>query len=535
MKTDKKYFNNLKVLYVLFLLVISLFSCNKGDEGDVLFTGENYQNIMQYIDANSDFASFNKIVKAGKMTDALSAYNSNGGIDYTLFLPTNEAVTKYINESDRYSSLDALLQDAVYCAEIVRYHLVNGRIPSNEFPNGALANKTISNYYLTIFFREENNSVTFSVNDEAKVLTTDIDLANGIIHTIDKMLTPVVFTSYEWVEQNSDFTIFTELLNKCGLADTLNAFKLDELGREVYNEYTLFAESNSLYAANGILSFEDLIAAIDPSGSLDQDFTSSTNAVNKYARYHILERSVFLDEFATEVYNTYGDLPVSVDLDDILKVNTGTMVFDSIIHSGDTILVNYLQVNIETSNIVTRSGAIHQLDHLLYPFLPGRKTVTFEFHEEPVINALRNVEGEHSIADDDLEFISLIGTRNLVYIKSPNDIRNCANNDYILISGDVDFSFKTPKILAGRYELRLIIQRGFNNLASFQTLVDDKKVGVVVDAKVVIGNQPTGFNNNDNGSVIGTLEFTDYSTHRVKLSTVIPGRLLIDRIILRPI
>ena len=55
----------------------------------------------------------------------------------------------------------------------------------------------------------------------------DIVLDNGTIHTIEKMLTPVVFTSYEWVSQANDFTIFSELLTECGLADTLNAFDLD--------------------------------------------------------------------------------------------------------------------------------------------------------------------------------------------------------------------------------------------------------------------------------------------------------------------
>lgn len=524
MKINRKYGNNTG-LFVFFALLLSLLSCNNGDEADVLFTGDDYQNIMQYIDANTDYGSFNKIVVSGKMTDVLSSYNSNGGIDYTLFLPTNDAVSKFINESDRYSTLDALLQDVAYCAEIVRYHLVNGRISSNEFPNGALADKTISNYFLTIFFREENDIVTFSVNDESKVLTTDIVLSNGTIHTIDKMLTPVVFTSYEWVEQSSDFSIFSELLNKCGLADTLNAFVLDELGREVYNEYTLFAESNSLYTANGISSFDDLIKKIDASAG--QDFTNPANAVNKYARYHILEKSVFLDEFATEVYNTYGDLPVSVDLDDILKINKGTMVFDSIINNRDTLLVNYLQVDEDNSNIVTRSGAIHQLDHLLYPFLPGRKTVTYQFYEEPVINALRNVEGNHTINIEDLEYISLIGTKSLTYAKSPTAISGNSNADYIYFSGDIDFSFVTPKILAGRYTLKLVLQRGYSYLASIQALVDDKKVGVVLDLKL------------DNAEfrtfTLGTVEFSDFNSHTVKLSTVIPGRVLIDRIIFEPI
>lgn len=524
MKINRTYCK-IKVLFVFFALLISTLSCNTGVEEDVLFTGDEYQNLMQYIDANVDFASFNKIVNSGKMTDVLSAYNSNGGTDYTLFLPTNEAVTKFITESDRYASLDALVQDAEYCAEIVRYHLVNGRIPSNEFPNGALADKTISNYYLTIFFREENDIVNYSVNDESEVLTTDITLNNGTIHTIDKMLTPVVFTSYEWVEQSSNFTIFSELLNKCGLADTLNAFELDELGREIYNEYTLLAESDERYAANGILSFDDLVSAIDASTS--EDFTSTANPVNKYARYHILERSVFLDEFATAVYNTYGDLPVSVDLDDILKINSGTMVFDTIINSGDTVLINYLQVNEEESNIVTRSGAIHQLDHLLYPFLPGRKNITYQFYEEPVINALRDVEGEHSISDEDLEYISLIGTRGLTYIKSPTDIEGCSNNDYVEVVGDLNYSFVTPKILAGRYTLKLVMDRGNSNYASIQTLVDDKKTGVVIDL--------TKDNRTFRTFTLGTVEFSEFSSHTVKLRTVIPGYILIDRIIFEPI
>ena len=533
MKINIKYFN-INVLIVFLVLLISVFSCTEDDESDVLFTGDNYQNIMQYIDDNPDFSFFKEIVNAGNMTDVLSSYNSNGGVGYTLFLPTNEAVTKFINESDRFSSFDALLQDVTYAAGIVRYHLVNGRIPSNDFPNGALPDKTISNYFLTITFRQVNDVVSFSVNDESMVLSTDIVLDNGTIHTIDKMLIPVVFTSFQWVEQNSDFSIFTELLSKCGLADTLNAFELDELGREVYNEYTLIAESNSLYASNGIMSFDDLVEAIAQTGASGQDFSNPTNAVNKYARYHILERSIFLDEFVSEVYNTYGDLPVSVELDDILKVNTGTMVFDTMINTSDTILIDYLQVNTETSNIVTKNGAIHQLDHLLYPYLPGRQKVTYQFYEEPVINGLRDIEGTHFIDVDELDYIGLIGTNTLMYIKSSSNIEQNVNNDYVEFSGDIDFTFRTPKILAGRYNLKLIIDRGSTRNASIQASVDGKKVGVLIEARNTLGRQPSGFNQ-ENQSEVGVVEFSEYISHTVKLSTITPGRVRIDRIIFQPI
>jgi uncharacterized surface protein with fasciclin (FAS1) repeats len=156
---DKIKLHKLAVLNVFFVLFTVALSCTDTTEEDVLFTGTSYENIMQFIDANADFSSFAKIVKSGRMKDVLSAYNSNGGNGYTLFLPTNEAVTKFINESERYSTLEALLQDAAYAAEIVRYHLVNGRIPSFDFPNGALADRTISNFFLTIVFREVNGTL----------------------------------------------------------------------------------------------------------------------------------------------------------------------------------------------------------------------------------------------------------------------------------------------------------------------------------------------------------------------------------------
>ncbi len=518
MRINRKYCN-LNVLFFSFVFLFGVVSCKPVEE-DVLFRGDTYKNLMQYIDENPNFSSFKSIAEAGKMNDALSSFNTNGGVDYTLFLPTNDAVSAFISGNSSYSDLNALLQDKEYCAEIVRYHLVNGRISSKDFPNGALANKTISNYFLTISFRESNNAVTFAVNDVAKVLITDIALSNGTIHTIDKMLTPVVYTSYEWLAINNDFKIFSELLSKCGLADTLNAFETDELGRKVYNEYTLFAESDALYAANNITSFDALIQRIDPSGNTD--YTNPSNLVNKYARYHILETSVFLDEFKAGVYNTYGDFPIGVDVsNNNLRFNPRTIT------DGGVSTVFFLQVNLDNSNIVTRSGSIHQLDQLLFPYLPGRQTVTYQFYEEPVVNALKTVEGEHYILAQDLTNISLIGARGFHYVRLTAGLSGLTSNDYLRLLGDVEFSFTTPKILAGRYTLRLVMDRGRANYASVQAIVDGQNVGVVTD----LTKDKAEFRN----FVIGTVDFSDFSTHTVKLKTVIPGTLLIDRIIFEPI
>ena len=518
---------NITILFASLILSISIISCKPEIENDILFTGDKYKNIMQFISTNADYSSFEKIVKSGKMYDALSSYNSNGGIDYTLFLPTNDAVAKFISENESYSTMDALLQDADYCSEIVKYHLVNGRIPSTDFPNGALANKTISNYFLTIFFREIDNVITYAVNDESKITVKDIKLNNGTIHIIDKMLTPVVYTSYQWVEKNTKFSIFSELLSKCGLSDTLNAYGLDQLGRKVYNEYTLIAESDSLYGANAILSFNDLVSKIYSTGVVDQDFTNQNNLVNKYARYHVIEKSVFLDEFKTDVYNTYGDSPISVDLDGILKFNTGTKNFDSITTNNVKTYINYIQIDLGKSNIVSRSGAIHQLNQVLYPFIPSRKAVTFEFYEEPIINTLSSIEGDHIINIADLKNISLVGLKSFNFINSSASLSGVLNTDYLKITGNFDFIFKTPKILAGRYTMKLVVNRGDVSYASIQTKVDNQNVGVILN----LTDDTSGFKT----VTLGTVEFWDFNSRTVKLSTIIPGTVLIDRIIFEPI
>lgn len=535
MKMNNKFFN-MKFVYAVLFLLTGAISCNEGEEEDVLFTGDEYENIMQYIEGKREFESFTSIVKAGEMSDVLSAYNSNAGQGYTLFLPTNNAIELFIAESEQYSTLDELLKDVTFCAEIVRYHLVDGEIPSSDFPNGSLSDKTISNYYLTMSFNEVDGEVSFSVNNESKVLLTDIYKSNGVIHTIEIMLTPIVYTSYEWIEINSNYSIFLELLEKCGLKDTMNFFYLDELGRKIYNEYSLFAESNDLYSQNGIMSFSDLINNIDPESDINDDFTSLDNPVNMYARYHILEKSIFLDEFSSNVYNTYGSSPVSVDLEDgILKYNKGVAIFDSVVTAVDTSYVDYLEVILGQSNIVTRNGAIHQLNHMLNTYKPGRKSITYEFHEDPIINLLKDREGVYRIDEDtDLENISFSGVSYILYVKSESDIDRCSNNDYIQINGNFELTFKTPKVLEGRYSLKLVMERGYKYSPNIQAYIDDQKIGTVIDATVAIGHQENGFNINNNNAV-GNVEFIDYTTHTIELRSIIPGSLKIDRIILQPV
>ncbi|MCK4921685.1 MAG: fasciclin domain-containing protein [Bacteroidales bacterium] len=509
-------------------IVLTFFGC-EGIEEDVLFTGDEYQNILQYIEKNKEtYSSFLEIVEVGKMMDVLSSYNSNlDGDAYTLFLPDNDAVESLISSMPQYGSLDEMLLDTVFTKALVRYHVVNSEINSADFPNGSLPKKTLSNDFLTVRFIDQGDEVLYSINGESVVVQRNIQMSNGIIHRIDKMLLPVVYTAYEWLQVNkkNGFQIFSELLEITGLEDTLNHYELDELNFKVYKDYTLFAESDELYEQYGIYSIENLIDTIGPDNT---DYTHKDNLLNKFTRYHILNGGVFIDDFKTSLYNTYGDYPISVDFDQDLKFNMGSDVYETVIVGEDTTQIYYLTIDLERSNKLTKTGPIHQLDYILHPFLPGRKTETFQFFDEVEINKLRRDDGTTPIRKEDLNNIELFGVDKITYTKGtkgPN------NTDYIKISGNFEFTYTTPQILAGAYEVTLRAHRNDIKNASLLVYLDGEKLGTLVD--LTSGSLAS----NDFNPVfeMGTIDFAEYQQHEIRLISLVPGILMLDYIRFTPI
>ncbi len=534
--------NNIFPFVYIVSLLLGLWSC-KNDEPDevIFFNGDEYQNIMQYIDQNNEYSSFAKIVRSASMADVLSSYNHHlFGNGYTLFLPGNSAVQSFIDQNADYSNLEALLLDSTYARSIVRYHIINAETYSYEFPNGVLPDRTLSNFFLTVVFRTSGDSVKYAINDESALVHTNIVLSNGIVHTLDKMLTPVVYTSYDLLAKDSEFSIFTQMLDEVGLVAELNDSSYsDELRRNVYNEFTMFAESNSLYADNGIHFFKDLTNMISPN---QEDYTSEDNPLNIYAKYHILKQSYFLDEFSTSVYNTYASSPISVDLDIDLKFNVGTEIFDTLYAEGDTILVNYLLLDLDKSNVVSKSGAIHQLNHMLKPFNPSLKKVEFEFYEEAYINELKDISGTYYIDSSELDFVSFKGIEVITYerqdkamtIRKLDPVTKAypnaddIDNDYITFDGNTELLYTLPKVLPGKYTLQLVCRRGDDDFASIKVFFDGVPVGDIID--LAVSPKTEGYYYID----LGTVRFDGYETHEFKIETVIPGIVNLAKIVLQP-
>ena len=124
-------------------------------------------------------------VSAGTFTTLVTAVKAAGLVDtlkgdgpFTVFAPNDEAFAKL-----PAGTVEGLLEDPEKLAAILTYHVVAGKKVASDVV-GAKTLATVQGQSLSI---DTTDGVTIG---GAKVLTTDIEASNGVIHVIDTVLIP---------------------------------------------------------------------------------------------------------------------------------------------------------------------------------------------------------------------------------------------------------------------------------------------------------------------------------------------------------
>lgn len=124
---------------------------------------------------------------AGNFSTLAAALGAAGLIEilkgdgpFTVFAPTDEAFSKIAPET-----LSELLQpeNKATLTAILTYHVVSGRVTADEVMDRELAT-SLQGQSLKI-----STTDGLKIND-AKVLTSDVQATNGVIHIIDGVLMP---------------------------------------------------------------------------------------------------------------------------------------------------------------------------------------------------------------------------------------------------------------------------------------------------------------------------------------------------------
>ncbi|WP_420841367.1 fasciclin domain-containing protein [Gloeobacter kilaueensis] len=126
-------------------------------------------------------------VQAGTFKTLAQALSAAGLVDtlkgsgpFTVFAPTDTAFQNLPS-----GTLDDLLrpENKSKLADILKYHVVSGRVRSNEIQSGNV--QTVEGQSLNI----QKQGQQVRVND-ANVTQADIAADNGVIHVIDRVLLP---------------------------------------------------------------------------------------------------------------------------------------------------------------------------------------------------------------------------------------------------------------------------------------------------------------------------------------------------------
>jgi uncharacterized surface protein with fasciclin (FAS1) repeats len=518
MKRSIQIFNTLG--FSLLLFIILLYACEEKQQSIKPFYEEEAGSISEYISTRKDsFSRFNSLMERGELDITLKAYNPHGN-GYTVFLPVDKAFDSFISDHENYNTFQDLLDDQNYLKQLIRYHVVSRALEEKDFPFGALPDTTLSGDILTIGFSGNVDSTIQKVNNSASIIQSDIERSNGYVHIIDQVLNPVTFSSYEWLQTKSEYSIFTAALGFTGLKDT---FKLEGSGNElIYPGLTLLVESDEVFNEAGIHSIDDLKNEYSPD---NQNYTSYSNGLYQFVAYHILEGKLFLNnlEGKNTNYNTFARFPLSVNATGIdFKINTGVEDFDTLITGNDTTIVDYIKLKYDLSNVTAKNGAIHFIENVMEVYKPNPSEQTFQFYEEPLINEASNRPDEYTFEDSSqFEVIKWQGVKEIIYVNSPTAISGVMNNDYIQLEGDFSISYEIPKILPGKYRLRIKTNDDFKKNATIQVYLDGAKMGSNLDL-----SDGDGFNWYD----VGLVDFLNYEQHNIQIEALISGRFTWDAV-----
>lgn len=338
--------------WVIFSVMIT--SCKTERIESDWFDGDVF-TISQYLEKyKEEYSKSYRLLQEARMLSPLSVYNPYGD-GYSLFLPTDEAIDKFIQQNPNYGSFEELLQDTGFINPLARYHTVKRRLHTDKFPDGVLMDSTLTGERLVIGYYTDGDNSGIKVNNKAPIIISNLEMTNGYIHVISEVLQQVEISGYDWLQQQEEYSILAQAMELSGIKKDL-----------WWEKYTILAEHDSIYHRNGINNVQDLIDRIATGSSLN----SKLNVFYQFTAFHMVGGEYYLNEFkwGSKEYTTLvKNKPLTVNVATDIQINPGVDIYEMIIsESGDTTVIDYVLPIWGNSNIISLTGPIHSITELLY-------------------------------------------------------------------------------------------------------------------------------------------------------------------------
>lgn len=499
---------------IILLIIASCLSSCLDEHPATRFFKEDELTITAYLEEHTD--EYSMLLDLLERANFLSAFNAYG--TYTMFIYSDSALSDYLQQNGMNSVSDLSVEDAKI---LVRYHALKSIVTSSSLGLGKLPVRNLEDDELVSSF-DSTGLQGIVINREARVVTRDIMLSNGVLHVIDKTLTPITNSIVEEMESKEDYSIFIAAAKETGFYDVMND-RYDTLpGGDVKRKYfTVFAETDAVFNAAGIKDISDLNTAYDNGIG---DHTSALDSLNKFMANHIIpDKALFTKDLATGNYQSYYGELINFVVDQDFRINP---------HGPEDSLVFISFLNKQT-DFQAKNGVFHSVDRVLNIFYPEPVEVIWQFNDQPVVRDLLRVNGQDGEAYSSLEnFPNMYGTVSTVFIHYPWDNYGfllTGNKKYpnqfgdALVFGapDWDVSVIMPiKIVKGKYKL-YIGDKGGSGRATIQVLLNGVPVG-----------EPINLNGTGvwhvQEQLVGVVNLTETKQNEIRMVTVNSGQGQMD-------
>lgn len=318
-----------KILKPLFLtmfasVVLLATSCDNDDDVVVPTTDNTITGIAS---ANADFSI---LVQALTRAELAATLQSDG--NFTVFAPTDAAFTSFLTAAG-FASINDVPKDAL--KEILLNHVISGTLKSADLTTTyiktmAKGSASATNN-LSMFVNTADSAV--KLNGVATVKTADIMASNGVIHSVDTVITlPTIVTH---ATANPNFSSLVGALTGSGQPDFVSI--LSGTG-----PFTVFAPDNS--------AFTSLDAELAPGGIAGVTAANLT----KVLQYHVVSGNVLAASLTEgQVVSTLANQSFTLEL------TGGAKIKDA---SGRT-------STITATDVQCSNGVIHVINKVLLPAL----------------------------------------------------------------------------------------------------------------------------------------------------------------------
>ena len=284
-------------------------SCDK-DTTDPMTTKD--QTVAGYAVSDPNFSILVEALTKANLVDVL-----NGSGNFTVFAPTNAAFTALFTQLGVSGIADL---SAETLTPILLYHVLGTEKKASMITSG---------YYATLSPAQGNYasmkilvSSGVIIDKDTKVTTADVDVKNGVIHVIDKVLLPP--SVVDIAVDNSNFSILVQAAVKANLAGTLSGT----------GPFTIFAPTDA--------AFEALFSTLGVTGIADL----TAEQLTPILLHHVVSGNVRSSDLSNGAVETLNG-PIEISLSPSPTINGTT--------------------NIVATDVQATNGVVHVIDKVLLP------------------------------------------------------------------------------------------------------------------------------------------------------------------------